>query len=149
AQGVDAKLSLKAGDLGGASIGAEGSCTDSGSCTVGGNASGTIAGVKLSDSAKTTCTSSGCGAPTNEVTVGTDLPGVNVSQQLGGDGKTEVTTPLGSESNSSSSPSTTSVGATGYVDYTVSHSVTWSQIGNGVRSLLGLGAPASSSTPSQ
>jgi hypothetical protein len=136
------------------SVGAEGSCTDRGSCTVTGNASGTLAGVKLSDSAKTTCTASGCGAPTNEVTVGTDVPGVNVSQHIGGDGKTEVSGPLGPENSSntagqsnSGTPSTTSVGATGYVDYTVSHSITWSQIGAGIRSLPGMSpAPAPSTS---
>ena len=103
AQGVDAKLSAKAGEFGG-SIGGEAGCTDAGSCSLTGNASGTLAGAKLSDSVKTTCTSSGCSTPTNEVTVGTDLPGVpNVSQQIGGDGKTEVSGPLGSENTAGQS----------------------------------------------
>jgi hypothetical protein len=85
------------------------------------------------------------------VTVGTDVPGVNVSQQIGGDGKREFSGPLGLENSNtagqsnSGAPSTTTVGATGYVDYTVSRSITWSQIGAGIRSALGLSpAPASS-----
>jgi hypothetical protein len=139
AEGVDAKLSLKAGEAG-ASIGGEASCTSGDSCTFTGTGDAKLGPVTVKDTGKATCTSGACSSPSPEVLVGVEpAPGVGISTQVGGDQKGEVTV---------AQPSTTSVGATGYVDYTISHAWTWSGIGSGLRSMLGLGNTSGTATSS-
>jgi hypothetical protein len=144
AAGVDAKASVSDG-FAGASIGGKLSCTSGGSCTATATGGANLGPVSVSDELKGTCNASGCTAQPPDVSAGVKAGPVTVSPSLTGD-KVDVK----AEPPESEAPSTTSVGATGYIDVTSSRGWTWSDIGNGIRSALGFSpTPAPAAPPPQ